>query len=290
MMKIFVLGGASYDTIYHFSFLPEQKAQTLFPKKTIKAIGSTGIGKSIPLSKLGFDVTFHAMIGDDFYGKEIISAMKKNHINFIYDIDPKGTKTHTNLIDDLGQRISIFENGGTFEPHVDEVKILEAIKDADIIVLSIINYTRRFIKDIKRLGKPIWVDIHDYDLKNPYYNDYIDSADFLLMSLDQVEEISDFASLMVNQNKLFLTTNGNQGAKCYTKDYIYTQGAIKTNHIKDFNGAGDHFFSGFLYGYLKFKSIEKALTAGAYLATSCIESDEISNDEISETWLLEKIK
>lgn len=289
-MKIFVLGGASYDTIYHFSFLPEPKAQTLFPKKTIKAIGSTGIGKSIQLSKLGFDVTFHAMIGDDSYGKEIIDAMKKNNVQFIYDIDPKGTKTHTNLINDLGQRISIFENGGTYEPKVNQSQILKAIKDADVIVLNIINYTRRFIDVMKRLGKPIWVDIHDYDLKNPYYNDYIDAADFLLMSLDQVEEISDFASLMVNQNKLFLTTNGQQAAKCYTKDHIYTKEVIKTNHIKDFNGAGDHFFSGFLYGYLKFNSIDKALTAGAYLATSCIESDEISNDEISENWLLEKIK
>lgn len=288
-MKVLILGGASYDTLFYFDQLPEPKAQTIFPKKTVKAIGSTGIGKAIPLKKIGFDVTLHAVIGNDNEGEIIKTDLKNQGINFIYDVDMLGTKSFTNLLDNDGRRISIYANGGTFEPIINEDKIRKEIDDADIVFVNIINYTKRFLPYIKALNKPIWIDLHDYDPNNSYYDLYCKYADVIQMSkekdLDYKKIIKDFTM----QKKTVILTDGKNGAQLFINDKEYQQDAIKPNQMVDVNGAGDHFFSGYFYGVAKKLKVEKALKAGALLATKCIESEFISNDLINEKWLIQML-
>ena len=54
--------------------------------------------------------------------------------------------------------------------------------ESDYVVLNIMNYCRYLIPIAKKYNKEIWCDIHDYDGKNEYYNDFIEGADYIFMS------------------------------------------------------------------------------------------------------------
>ena len=290
-MKIFVIGGVSYDTLIHVGFLPEPQSQTIFSKRTIESIGSTGAGKVMPLAKLGLEVSFHALIGEDQKGEQIKKRLINEHIDFFYDIDPKGTETHTNIMDDLGKRISIYTQASTFEPTVDDQAIEAAILNADIIVMNIINYTRRFIPFVKAQHKPLWIDLHDYDGKSAYHQDYVDAADIIFMSKDALTSVQPFVDNLLKQGKeaVIITDGPNGVTGYYQKESIHIP-ALKPRKTGDFNGAGDHLFSGYLFGYLNHYSRKECLKAGVELVTACIESDDISNDIITSDWLKNRLK
>ena len=82
-------------------------------KRLHDTVGSTGAGKALNLCRLGFDVTLHGVIGDDRYGdliRKYFGGGKDLH--FIYEINPKGSEQHTNLMDAEGRRISIIQVQG----------------------------------------------------------------------------------------------------------------------------------------------------------------------------------
>jgi len=287
MSRVFVLGGVSFDTIIQLNDLPKHTAKTMFAKNTYQVVGSTGAGKALALKKLGFKVTLHGIIGDDSAGKVITQTMLDNNVRFLYDIDPLGTETHTNLMSEDGNRISIYTNSGSFEPTFNRAAVEINLQNADLIVLNIINYCRSLIPDIQFLHKPIWVDIHDYDGKNPYHQDFIDAANFLFLSSDLLPNYQAVMQTMIDSGKeLVVCTHGKDGATLLTKSgkWLY-QGIIPETKIVDTNGAGDNFFAGFLYAYTQGKPLETCLLAGAHVAKKCVEHLEIVNPTLSASWL-----
>lgn len=114
MKKVLVIGGTTYDSVVYLKDLPQAKAQTIFASSPLnETIGSTGAEKALNLKKLGIDTTLHSVIGDDEYGYKIIKGLNEKGIRFVYDIDPLGAQRHINLIDEAGQRISIFATWGS---------------------------------------------------------------------------------------------------------------------------------------------------------------------------------
>ncbi|MDD3122391.1 MAG: PfkB family carbohydrate kinase [Candidatus Izemoplasmatales bacterium] len=287
MDEVFVLGGVSYDTIIQLDKLPDGFAKTIFAKNIYQVVGSTGAGKAIALKKLGFKVTLHGVIGDDNSGKIIENTLRNHNVRFISDIDFLGTETHTNLMSEDGNRISIFTNSTSFEPTVNQYLIENQIKKADIIVLNIMNYCRKFIPLIKTLNKKIWVDIHDYDGQNSYYQDFIEAADYLFLSSDLLPNYKEFMSEQISLGKeLVVCTHGKHGSSLLTKDkkWLY-QDSIPGTRVVDTNGAGDNFFAGFLYAYTMGKSYEKCLYSGAQVAKKCVEHLEIVSPLLNTNWL-----
>jgi sugar/nucleoside kinase (ribokinase family) len=287
MDEVFVLGGVSYDTIIQLDKLPDGFAKTIFAKNTYQVVGSTGVGKAIALKKLGFKVTLHGVIGDDAAGRIIANSLRNSNVRFISDMDPLGTETHTNLMSPDGNRLSIYTNSTSFDPLINQYLIEEHIKKADIIVLNIMNYCRNFIPFIKSLNKKIWVDIHDYDGQNPYYQDFIDAADYLFLSSDLLPNYQEFMLEQISSGKeLVVCTHGKDGSTLLTKDkkWLY-QGIIPGTMVVDTNGAGDNFFAGFLYAYILGKSSEKCLLSGAHVAKKCVEHLEIVSPLLNSNWL-----
>jgi acarbose 7IV-phosphotransferase len=54
--RVLVLGGVSYNTMIHVDRFPQPEPQTMFSRRVHDTVGSTGAGKALNLSKLGFDV------------------------------------------------------------------------------------------------------------------------------------------------------------------------------------------------------------------------------------------
>jgi len=289
MKKVFVAGGVSYNSIIRLEQFPEPLAQTIKDCSFNETVGSTGIGKALNLHKLGFATTLHGFIGNDIYGEKIIEYLSKGNINFIFDFDDSGTERHVNLMDRNGDRISIFVNKASHDPDLDVAKFDDYIKESDFVILNIVNYVRRLIPICKKYNKEIWTDLHDYDGNNQYHEDFINSADYIFMSSINLEN---YQQTMVEFHemgkKLVVCTHGNKGATSLTNDGRWIETPIVGKYkMVDTNGAGDSFFSGFLYGYSKGYPVEKCMQLGAICGGLSITAEELFYSELSAA-LLEK--
>lgn len=292
MTKIVVLGGVSYDTILHLSALPEPRPQNVYAQRTLEMVGSTGSGKAVNLHQLGFEVVFHGLIGEDEYGERVERYFAQKGLPFIYDVDPQGTERHINLIDPHGGRISIYAQSASFEPHIQWSHIEPHIADCDLVALNIINYCREAIPLIKQSGKPIWCDIHDYDGRNPYHQEFIDAADVIQMSSDALPEYRPLMEKFIAQGKqLVICTHGKDGAEALTAaGKWHTQPIITAFDPIDTNGAGDSFFSGVLFGQLHGHTLADSLKLGALTSALCVASAEIAHPELTADGLIGQLQ
>ncbi|MCK5732311.1 MAG: carbohydrate kinase family protein [Tenericutes bacterium] len=284
-MKILVLGGASYDDILHVDDFFESTSSDVFIKKSYSAPGSTGLGKAIALKKLGFDVAFQAVIGDDYYGKIITDTLKKEGVKFYPFISDK-TEKHINIMNKSGQKISIVsQTSNQFE--IDVYKYEKLIRDADFVVLNIENYCRYFIPLLKKYRKPVFCDLHNYDGFNPHHQDFIINSDHLFFRSEKMKNFELFMNKMLSKGKnLIIATKSAEGAVALDKNGFVD---IPSNiiDIVDTNGSGDNFFAGFLYGYLNKYNLKDSLLMGRIAAESCIQSEKIVSDELSLEYLEE---
>lgn len=283
MKQILVLGGVSLNTMVFIDAFPEPRPQTIYAGRYHEAVGSTGAGKVLNLARLGLNVSFHAMLGADEAGRGVAAALHEAGINFFYDIDPAGTQRHLNLMDAHGRRISIFLNGGTFEPVVDTERLQAAITAADMVVANIRNYCRRFLPFIRSQHKPVWTDLHDYDGHNPYHRDFIDAADVVHMSSDQMPDYRPFMEALVDAGKeLVVCTHGRDGASALAADTGWIEVPALTDYpMIDTNGAGDSFFAGLLYGRVLALPLQTTLRLASVVAGLCVTSRELALPTLS---------
>jgi len=284
---VFVIGGTSVDEIVPLEKLPNPVPQTIFATSS-KKVGSTGSGKGLSLHLLGIPAVLHSLIGLDPEGEMIRDYFNKYKLPFIFDIDPKGTEKHINLMARNGDRISFFTRIGSSGVNLQNPSINEAIKDADLIALNIISYTKQLIPLLEEAKKPIWVDLHDYQPENPYYDDFINVAEVLFISSDRLPDYEEVMIRFIKQGKkMVICTHGDKGATAIDEDYHWHDCPALPYKYVDGNGAGDNFFSGFLYGYFHDLPLDICMKYATIVAGLCISSGEIANPRLSPE-LLEK--
>jgi acarbose 7IV-phosphotransferase len=211
-MRALVLGGLSFDTIVYLETLPRPVPHTVTATRFHETIGETGAGKALNLRKLGFQVTLHALLGDDPLGDRLAATLDREPINFLREPDPRGTRRHVNLMDASGGRLSISLAQDGPEPRIDQGRIEACLPECDYVVLNIDNYCRELIQPIRAAGKAIWCDIHDYDGSNTYHQDFITAADHLFLSSDLLPDYRAFVERMRRLGKrLVVCTHGAPG-------------------------------------------------------------------------------
>jgi len=65
MVNKLVVGGVSYNTMNYLDEIPHPHPQTVFAGHVHQTVGSTAAGKTLDLSRLGFDVTLVDLIVAD---------------------------------------------------------------------------------------------------------------------------------------------------------------------------------------------------------------------------------
>jgi sugar/nucleoside kinase (ribokinase family) len=184
MKKVLILGGTSFDHIVHLPQLPGPEPRTIHQAGFHEETGSTGAGKALNLQRLGVPLFLYSTVGNDAWGQKIRQHLEAAGVPFCFDIDPAGTERHVNLMDANGQRISIFVTQSSENISFNKGLLEEQLAGADLIVLNILSYCRHLIPLVKAAGKPVWTDLHDYDGRNPYHQDFIDAADYIHLSSD----------------------------------------------------------------------------------------------------------
>ncbi len=291
MQKILILGGTTFDHIVTLENFPEPIPKTIHVAPFHEATGSTGAGKALCLTKLGVPNILHSILGDDIWGKQIIDYLKSQKVEFLYDIDPAGTERHFNLMNDEGERISMFITQSSEILPINLTLIEEQIISSDLVVLNIIPYCKQIIPILKKYNKPIWTDLHDYNEGNPYHDPFIDASQFIFLSSDNVKDYKTLMKKFINDGKeLVICTHGKKGATSLTNNGEWIeQPAFTSFKLVDANGAGDNFFAGFLYGYLQNKPIKDCLKYAALCGAYCITSKALVFENLSSALLEEKI-
>lgn len=287
MQQVFVIGGTTFDHIVHLEQLPAPIPTTIHQAPFHEGCGSTGAGKALALTKLGVPNTLYSVLGDDAYGKKIVDFLQANGVDLIYDIDPAGTERHINIMDAQGGRISMFITQSSEQIAYNLTAINQAIAAADIIVLNIINYCRQLIPLLKNDAKPIWTDLHDYDGQNPYHQDFIDAAQYIHLSSDNLQDYRLVMQHLIDQGKeLVICTHGKQGASLLTKQGEWIeQASYPVDRIVDSNGAGDSFFAGFLFGWMQQLDLSTCMQYGAICGALAVQDQLLVNTSLSKELL-----
>lgn len=277
---ILILGGTTFDHIVSLPQFPAPVPQTIHQASFCETPGSTGTGKAVCLTKLGVANTLYSVLGDDVYGQNIKTFLQDEGVNFIFDTDPNGTERHINFMNAAGSRISVFITQSCEHPEMNKALIEKNISKSDLVVLNIISYCKDLIPLLENYTKPVWTDLHDYNDGNPYHQPFIDRADHIFLSSDNLTDYKKtMQELMQAGKELVVCTHGKDGATALTKngEWIF-EPALPDITLVDANGAGDNFFAGFLYAYLKGKPIKECMRRGAVCGAFCVTSQQIVSD------------
>ena len=277
-LRTLSLGGIAWNTMIYLDSFPEPVAQTLFSKGSHTTVGSSGAGKALNFASLGTSAALWGLLGEDEPGDKVRTYLAHHGVELHAAIDPKGTMRHVNLMDDKGDRISIFAHYPSHEFDVDVESVRPIARDADIVSVTIMNYCRQFLPMLRELGKPIWVDIHDWDGDNPYHEEFIEAADFLFMSSQLHPDWRGFLESRIEAGtRVGVATHGSSGASGITA----TEGwmavpAVPITEVVDTNGAGDAFFAGFAVAWENGSALGSALEAGAAQAARAVGSTDLA--------------
>jgi sugar/nucleoside kinase (ribokinase family) len=283
---VLIIGGTSIDTIVK---LPEPitgEPKTI-KAKSYKAVGGTGAGKALNLARLGFPIFMHTILGRDIEAEQIIKACDHPNIKLLVDYLDEPTEQHTNLMSPTGERISIYTVPPCESPELDWSFLAKELDDVGVAAISILNYTRPSLSIAKSAGKQIWIDLHDYDGVSPYYQEFIDAADVIFMASDNFPDYQNFMREQIVAGKLLVVcTHGRAGSTALDAEGNWFDCGIAQGYtLIDSNGAGDAYFSGFLYAYGRDKSIAECMKYGATAAAMCINSEYLYHQSLSPEML-----
>jgi sugar/nucleoside kinase (ribokinase family) len=292
MKKALILGGSTYDIIIHLNELPGATPQTIHKAPFIEGCGSTGTGKAIPLTYLEVPNTLYTAFGNDWYGKQIEDFLHSKLVNLVSITDPAGTQRHVNIMDKEGRRISMFITQSSDELPHDEALIKSLLKDCDLVVLNIIPYCRQLIPWVLASGKPVWTDLHDYDGTNPYHTPFLQAAQYVQLSSDNLPDYQPVMAQMIADGKeMVVCTHGRQGATLLTKEGRWLNiPSVPGIVITDSNGAGDSFFAGLLYGFLKGENWNTCLHFAAICGAWAVTDSELSYRKLSPVFLQDQFE
>jgi sugar/nucleoside kinase (ribokinase family) len=277
-LKALVLGGVAWDLVVYVDTFPRPHPQTVFAAGSNESVGSSGAGKAMNLSYLGADVTLWALVGDDDAGRRIRREMKRRGVEFVGVADPAGTTRHVNLMDQDGERISIFANAGSDHYSVDVASMAPVAEAADLVSVTIANHCRPFLPMVRAMGKPIWVDLHDYDGVNPHHDEFIESADHLLMSSVAMLGWRRFLEDRIAAGaRVAICTHGASGASGLSWDEGWVDlPSVPVPDVIDTNGAGDAFFAGFAVSWHRGGRLAASMEAGAKAAAAAVQSPDLA--------------
>lgn len=273
MPKVFVAGPVSWNRLVVLDHLPEPRPHTVFARGHRTVLGGTSAGKALNLAHLGAEVTLRTVVGDDEEGRLITEALTAAGVEVIAEVVPK-SEQHLNLMTPEGGRLSIYLELPSLTAPAHDERALAALAAADAAVVDLADPARPFLAAARERGVPVWCDVHDYDGKSVFQQDFVAAADHLFLNDDGMAE-QDLIAFLEKHGRA-VATQGAKGATAVVDGETHHVDAVPLDEIVDTNGAGDAFFSGYLIAHLAGADTPTALRAGAEQAALCLGSPDLA--------------
>lgn len=308
LKKILCLGSVTVDILVHsVDALP--KAGVLQGVDGVKALpGGCAVNAALDLQRLGADVELSCLIGNDPFGKMLLSHFNNEGLSTkgVVTDDTTSTTVSVVLINSTGERSFLYFPGSAAEysyRHIDKNLSMES----DIIFVAgemilpsfegidLCNY----FKEMKSLGKMTVMDTA-WDKDGKWLNrikEALPYTDLFMPSREEAEAISGIkdpekiADFFFDLGcKSVVIKLGKQGALvCKTPTERFYQPIFEKGDVVDTTGAGDAFCAGFLYGLSKNWSYERSAKLAAVVSSFCIEERGASSGIKSFKKTLEEI-
>ena len=271
-MKILVVGSSNMDISVTVDTLPK-KGETLLGTGISYSYGGKGANQACACAKLGADVTFLSCLGDDDYGRQIVSYLKSVGVKTDKIKYSKENPTGTAIIsvDKKGNNSIVVVQGANLECDVEYLRQnKDAIKECDYILLQMeipLSAIEYLIKKGKKYNKTIILNPApaNYDLDRDVYEfiDYItpNETELEVMAFGSkgFKELEESIEKLQNLGtKNILVTLGEEGASLYSNKTNITVPAYKVDAI-DTVAAGDCFNGAFVTALSKGESEEEAI-------------------------------
>jgi ribokinase len=231
---------------------------------------------ALGLGKLGMHPAFQGTVGNDFYGRFLLDELdKKNIDSSLIQISSK-YKTGISISFTNEKDRSFLTYRGTYlEIDVDTIQMEQVQKARHIHVTGYAGSSNhdKYLKLLKAVREmkntTVSFDV-GWDSTGEWYSrisELFPYIDVLFMNeteaihygrkSDAMEAISDFSK----QCKIAVAKLGKNGAAACSEGIIYKAEPYKVVPV-DTTGAGDSFNAGFIYGFLKGKTIPECLKNG----------------------------
>ena len=266
----------------------EQEFQKLLSNLKIESTVSGGsVANSIVgMSQLGDNVSFIGKVNDDDLGHKYIDGLKKENVDYFYNVKKENTPTGTCLIlitPDSERTMCTFLG---IAGQIDDNDIdINAIQNAEITFLEGYLWdeggpTKAFEKALSAakksamsLSDPFCVDRHKDSFLNLVKNklDIIFANEKEAMSLIDAKNFDEVIEFGKSLNKLFIVTRSDKGSVAIEGNDVSEAQAKSNLNIVDLTGAGDLFAAGFLHGFTNNKNPHESLKLGTEMASKIIQ-------------------
>lgn len=254
MKKILVIGlsGESvFLEVEHFN----NKGETVEALKKTTEPGGKGYNQALALGKLGADISFITVLGNDQYSNECISVLKKGNVKpyIIYKDVPSSYAVIT--VDKKGENnVIVYKGASDCVNYEDIMTYKDIIAEADILLLQL-EYPQEVIKKIISYA----YELNKTIILNPAPQNYLDNETLKKVNIITPNE---FELSLIDINKIpeteIICTIGEKGVKYITEKGEILYSAYNVKAI-DTTGAGDTFNAGLTYMLAKDEDISKCI-------------------------------
>ena len=266
----------------------EQEFKKLLSSLKIESTVSGGsVANSIVgMSQLGDNVSFIGKVNDDDLGHKYIDGLKKENVDYFYNVKKENIPTGTCLIlitPDSERTMCTFLG---IAGQIDDNDIdTNAIQNAEITFLEGYLWdeggpTKAFEKALSTakksamsLSDPFCVDRHKDSFLSLVKNklDIIFANEKEAMSLIDAKNFDEVIEFGKSLNKLFIVTRSDKGSVAIERNDVSEAQAKSNLNIVDLTGAGDLFAAGFLHGFTNNKNPHESLKLGTEMASKIIQ-------------------
>lgn len=279
--NVLVLGAASWNRMIYVAKLPQGASATVFDAHEAEVAGSTGVGKSMVLAALGCKPVLHCALGCDDHAEKIRATCETRQIALIVDAQDEPTPHHLNIMDQAGGRFSLFLSNGSPDPVLDEARILNEIRTADTIFLSLSRSSKKLLPLLGETEAEILLDLHDYDGQNPWYDDFISHADVVQFSdVALADPTAAVDRLLAGRAHQVVLTKAEKGAVVITPDASVDVPCCPAT-MRDSNGAGDAFSVALWYAQKEGFALREAGRFAAAAAAFAVEDWSLFPADVS---------
>lgn len=265
--SVFIAGPASWNSIVVLDRLPEPVPHMQFAEDSWETVGGTSAGKALSLTALGRPTTLYALTAADEPGQRVRAALEQAGVDARW-VAGDATERHLNLMTRQGGRVSLYVAVPSATEGADDAALQSAMGASDVIVLDLAAEPLRILPLASATGKPIWVDVHDYDGEAEFHRPFLAAADAVFCNADRLSDPVAFLRACISGGaSLAVCTLGAEGAMAIDAEGVEHRVAAVPVDVVDTNGAGDAFLAGVLDARLAGLDVAASLTAGAKTAS-----------------------
>lgn len=281
-MKVCIIGSYAKALVMTADRIPLE-GETLIGYDYRGTFGGKGSDMAVQAARLGAEVSYIGVVGDDIFGKEFIDLMESENIDIsgLRVTNKEATGTGFIIKDIQAKNIIVIAPGANnlfCEEDIDKAGALLVKSDVVLTQLEIPVETALYgMKKAKEAGKItilnpapaiklIDKDLSDVDILTPNETEARIAAGVSLDSSLPNEIVADI--LLKTGCKSVIMTLGDKGSEVFTQEGSFKVGAHKIE-VVDSNGAGDSFNASLASALASGKSIEEGVYYANAVAALC---------------------